>query len=76
MYDSREFGFQVSLPNPFSKAGSSTEESAETLKTTEAPETDETTSNPGKCVHFGFHFINVVGLWVYPCNTKIFSIAC
>ena len=48
----RELGFQVSVLNLFSKAGTSTEE---TLKTTEAPETGETTSRPGKfisCVVF------------------------
>ena len=52
-YHLRELGFQVSVPNLFSKAGTSTEE---TLKTTEAPETGETTSRPGKFISFDLKF--------------------
>ena len=60
-YHLRELGFQVSVPNLFSKAGTSTEE---TLKTTEAPETGETTSRPGKFISFDLKFNNMPP-WYY-----------
>ena len=60
-YYLRELGFQVSVPNLSSKAGTSTEE---TLKTTDAPETGETTSRPGKFISFDLKFNNMPP-WYY-----------
>ena len=45
------------MPCIFSKPDTSTEVSAETVKTTEAPETAET--SPGRFPHFAFHFETV-----------------